>query len=180
MFYIGTCFPDIRRNAGIKREKIHLMGLKLEDIKKENSFNAGFKMHCLIDEISEKYFKENRIYKMCPEGKYKIHSMKVVLDRMYYNEVENWSEFINYLDTVLDEELKLVAQKDIIEDWHLTLQQYFSKKPDEFSIARLYHRVCYSKEDCDEINRLIPLIEKEKGIVLKLREFSENFESFLN
>ncbi len=179
-FYIGVCFPDIRRNAGIKRSKTHLRGLNLENIKREKSFNAGFKIHCLIDEISEKYFKRNNIYNICSKGMYKVHSIKIVQDRICYDEINNWDEYIYYLDTILDEELEFVPQRNILEDWHLTLQQYFSKKPNEFSINKLFRRVCYSKEDCDEINRLISLIEKDEKILSKIRYFNQNFESFLN
>lgn len=178
-FYIGTCLPDIRRNAGIKRSEVHFKNLKLEDIKKEDSFNAGFKIHSLIDELSEKYFKKERIYEMCPEGRYKIHSLKVVKDRLCYDEIGYWDEFINYLDDILDAQLQFGIDRGVIEDWHVTLQQYFSKKPDEFSVGRLFHRVCYSKEDCDEINRLVKEIEKDKKLLSIINSFNLNFEDLL-
>ncbi len=175
-FYIGTCFPDIRRNAGLKREKLHTQGVEIEDVLNEkNSFIAGLKMHSLVDEVSKKYFKKTKIYKLCPEGKYKIHSLKVLEDKLCYSEIQNWKEFSDYLDTVLPEELEFGVDQRIIQNWHTTLQKYFSQKPDRNSIHELFRRVSYSEDDCNEINRLVDLLEEDENIIYKINDFHKGF-----
>ncbi|MFH1308620.1 MAG: hypothetical protein ABIH51_01245 [Patescibacteria group bacterium] len=136
-FYIGTIFPDIRYLGVIDRDKTHfpLKCLKLEDIKKEqNSFIAGLKFHSLIDDIREKFVKSKDIYLLIPESKYKIQTLKILEDELYYNKVNNWKQFINFLDNILPEELSFNIKEKDIGRWHNILQDYFSQKPDKQTI----------------------------------------------
>ncbi len=178
-YHIGTCISDIRRNANLKRSNTHLTDLKMDDVKKGPAFDIGFKLHCYIDQLRRSFFKETGIYELCPEGNHMhiVHATKIVQDKLHYDEVKNWEEIISYFDTVLQEELDFGIDKDIVEKWHLTLQRYFSKEPDFNTIEKLFKDVGYDKDVCDEINRLVCLIEENGEIVFKMKEFYSKFVS---
>ncbi|MBU2564135.1 hypothetical protein KKA23_00925 [Patescibacteria group bacterium] len=181
-FYIGTIFPDIRYLGVIDRDKTHfpLKCLKLEDIKKEqNSFIAGLKFHSLIDDIREKFVKSKDIYLLIPESKYKIQTLKILEDELYYNKVNNWKQFINFLDNILPEELSFNIKEKDIGRWHNILQDYFSQKPDKQTIWNFANGLNFSEESKNEIIDLIKQIRLNDKIKHVIEEFYNNFDKLL-
>ncbi len=178
-FYIGTCFPDIRRTAKIPRSQTHLKSLILPDAMTEKSFMAGFKFHSILDPLRAKYFRQNNLYGLIPESKYIIHASKVFEDSLVYNNIDNWHEFIDYLDDILKEEIDFGIKKEVVKKWHISLQDYFSQKPNENSIDGLFKNVGYSQEVCDEINKTFKEIHNCEEFKEQLNNFHMKFKEIL-
>jgi len=181
-FYIGTVFPDIRYLGVIGRDKTHfsLQELNLEDVKKEqNSFTAGFKFHSLVDDIREGFVESRDVYSLIPESSHKIQALKILEDELYYGKVNNWKQFISFLDNILPEELSFNIQKKDIKRWHNILQDYFSQKPDKQTIENFAKALNFSEESQKEVVGLMGQIRPSDKIRQAIEEFYNNFESFL-
>jgi len=181
-FYIGTVFSDIRHLGVVDRKSTHflLQELELEDIKKEqNSFTSGLKLHSLVDDIRERFIESKNVYSLIPESKYKTQILKLLEDGLYYDKVNNWKEFIKFLDNILAEELSFNIQEKDIRRWHNILQNYFSKKPDKQVRENLAKELNFSEEGQREIVNLVEQIKSNEKIKQIIEEFYNNFESFL-
>ena len=178
-FYIGTIFPDIRYLGVIDRKRTHFKDVKINDLKNEDSFLAGLKLHSLVDKVRAKFMRLKDIYSLCPDSKYKTVALKVLEDELYYNRVSNWNEFIGFLDKILSEELSFGIQKKDIMRWHQMLQDYFLKKPDEESNRAFAAGLGFSKDAQEEVTNLINQMRSSEEIERIIKEFYNDFESYL-
>jgi hypothetical protein len=125
-FIIGTSFPDIRYLNCISREKTHVKNITLDDIKREeSSFKAGMMFHALVDEIRDKFMKENNIYSLVPKSMVTPHALKFNEDILLFNKISNWNNISEYFDTILPEELALV-KNEYLQTWHKAIKRYIS------------------------------------------------------
>ncbi len=179
-FYIGTIFPDIRYLGVIDRKKTHFKGVKINDLKDEDSFSAGLKFHSLVDEVRVKFMKLKDICSLHPDSKYSEIALKIIEDELCYDRVNNWDEFIGFLNEVLPDELSFGIQKKDITIWHRMLQVYFLKKPDEKSNRVLTVGLEFLEDAQGEINNFINQMRSSEEIKRIIKEFYDNFESFLD
>jgi len=164
-FFVGTLFPDIRYLSTIDRNKTHYNNLTFNDLKKDNSFLAGMKFHSILDTAREKFIVASGIYSLCPKSKYIIQSLKFLEDEIFYKYVDNWGEYISYLNNILPEEKRFgVTEKDI-KKWHLLLQEYFKEQPNEKTVTNALLSINHSNKVIDEINGNIVLMRVNKDIV---------------
>src|SRR3990167_2043327 len=64
-FFLGTLFPDIRYQAGLKREQTHPQVLSPEKIQVlKNDFDFGIAVHVLVDHEREKYLRKSGIFNL--------------------------------------------------------------------------------------------------------------------
>ncbi len=117
----------------------------------------------------------NNLYFLVPETKFKVHSLKILEDYIYYSHIPSWNEFIDYLNDILIDEINFGIPKEKIERWHRTLQEYFSQEPSEKSVQKLFCDVGYTKEVGNEINRVVNIMKNDKKIILELKKFHMYF-----
>jgi hypothetical protein len=128
-FLIGTSFPDIRYLAHIPREKTHYQHVDLQRILTEREpFKQGMLFHSFVDQERERFMKENQINNLLPSLPHKSGILKGLEDQLLHPKLPDKS-FLRLFDTVIDQELKIVTHKIIIQEWHTNLQNYFFYGP---------------------------------------------------
>lgn len=178
-FFIGTLFPDIRYLSVIDRKKTHIDGLIVTDIKKEDSFLVGFKFHSILDIAREKFIVASDIYSLCPESKYRVQSLKLLEDEIFYRYVKDWNKYINYYNEILDDERDFrISEKDI-RRWHSLLQRYFREQPNEHTIKDFALGIGFPEEGIREMNKNITIMRDNIKIVSILENLYKNFNSLL-
>lgn len=178
-FFVGSLFPDIRYLKVIERKKTHFDSLAVSDIQNDDSFLAGLKFHSILDSNREKYILASGIYSLCPESKYLTQSLKMLEDKLFYRHIKNWQEYINYFNKILHYETDLRVAKKDIKRWHLLLQQYFQKQPDQESITNFILGIGFTDKVADEINKDIVTMRANHKIVSILENLYKNFETLL-
>lgn len=178
-FFIGTIFPDIRYFGIIGRNNSHFKGLKINDLKNENSFSAGLKFHSLLDEIRLNFIKSRNFYSLCPDLEHKIEALKLLEDELHYDKIKEWGEFVGFLNKILPEELDFGIKKEDIKRWHKIHQNYFSKKPDDKSREQVCQKLGFSKDEIDKMNNFIDKEKSNIGLKLLIEELYNDFEKFL-
>ena len=175
-FFIGTSLPDIRYLKVIGREKTHFENIKMVDIKNENDFFAGLKFHSIVDIVMENYIVENKTYAMCPDSKYSVLALKLLEDRILYNNITNWQEYIDYLNEILDDEINLGLKKEDAKKWHILLQQNFSHPPSKKSMREFSSKVFFTEKEINELDRIITQLGTNKKIIKIIKNLYNNFE----
>ena len=178
-FLIGTSFADIRHLKVIKREETHYNNLKVSDLQLDNSFQAGLKFHSILDLAREKFMVEHKIYELCPKSDYIVTSIKLLEDKLFYNYISNWDEYIKYFDTILSDEIAYNIDKSKLLKWHNILQAYFQIQPNSQSIVKHILRLGYSQEMANEVNANIAIIEKNEQVLAIINKLYQEFENLL-
>lgn len=164
-FIIGTSLPDIRYLGVIEREKTHFPNTTLDEIKQENSFMSGLKFHSLVDRVRENFLLTNDLYSKCPESKFITQSIKFLEDSMLYTKIDGWEKYIKLFEEVLPNELELGLARESVAYWHKTLQNYFSKQPDNDSVEVFVRRINLGQEVANEIKENIQIISEIPKVV---------------
>lgn len=178
-FFIGTLFSDIRYLKVIDRNKTHYGNLTLNDLKKDDSFLAGVKFHSILDAAREKYIVANDVYSLCPESEHITQSLKLLEDVIFYQYIEDWNEYINYLNKILPSEINFGIAKKDIQKWHSLLQQYFQKQPDQQTITNFTLDIGFTNEVANEMNKNIATMRANKKIINILKNLYKNFDSLI-
>jgi len=141
---------------------------------------AGLKFHSLIDKINVKFMNLEKTYSLCPNSKYPTYLFVYLLvDELFYDKINKWSEFINFMDKIASEELLFNIPKKDIQKWHKILQDYFYQKPDNHSRAKFVTSVGFSRDDANNINYLVNEIKLNKKINQIIKKLYNNFENIL-
>jgi hypothetical protein len=177
-FLVGTSLPDIRYLGAIERDKSHYKNMTLKEISKYDSFDAGLRFHSLVDEIREKYMKNNNYYSLFPKSALLTQASKVFEDRVLYDKLNNWKEIVSYFNEIYQDELDLGISESDIEKWHKLLRNYFSHKPEDKNTVAFTLGMGFPIERAKEILRVIQNAETRKAEQFEL-EFYSNFESLL-
>ena len=177
-FIVGTSLPDIRYLGAIERDKSHYKNMTLKEILKSGSFDAGLKFHSLVDEVREKYMKNNNYYSLFPKSALLTQASKVFEDRVLYGKLNNWKEIVSYFNKIYKDELNFGISESAIEKWHKLLRNYFSHKPEDKNTVAFTLGMGFSIERAEEILSVIQNAEAKKAEQLEL-EFYDNFESLL-
>lgn len=178
-FFIGTSFPDIRYLRVIEREKTHFNHVTLSDIRKNDAFMSGVKFHSLVDEIRERYMEDHDIYSLCPESKYITQSLKILEDEIYYSSIQNWDEYIQYLNEILPEQVNFGVRSEDVRRWHTFLQHYFVKQPNLSAVKSLCSDLGFSKEAAEEMITNIEQMKTNKKIVEVIKNLYIDFDFLL-
>ncbi|QQG41289.1 MAG: hypothetical protein HYV90_03905 [Candidatus Woesebacteria bacterium] len=177
-FVIGTSLPDIRYLGVIDRDKSHFENIVFDDLTNLSSFEAGLKLHSLVDSIREEYLINNKYYSLFPASDVLTQAAKVFEDRLLYDKLSNWDEINSYFDVVYKDELNLGISEAAINKWHKILKRYFSHKSQDEDNIILTTEIGFPKERAEEMNQIIQNAQtfKAEQIVLK---FYDDFESLL-
>jgi hypothetical protein len=178
-FLIGTSFADIRHLKVIKREETHYNNLKVSDLQLDNSFQAGLKFHSILDLAREKFMVEHKIYELCPKSDYIVTSIKLLEDKLFYNYISNWDEYIKYFDTILSDEIAYNIDKSKLLKWHNILQAYFQIQPNSQSMRAYLLSTGNSIEKVNEVNANIAIIEKNEQVLAIINKLYQEFENLL-
>ncbi len=179
-FLVGTVFPDIRYLKVIDRDKTHFHNLILADILDEkDSFVAGIKYHSLVDEVRRTYIFERGIYNYIPSSKYITQSLTMYEDELFYSKMTNWSRAGDFLNQVLDEEIKLVIDTVQIKKWHFLIQDYLKKQPTDISRKNFIMGVGSSEKAAVEMNELIKQMRRNLKVQEIFFEMYKNWNSLV-
>lgn len=180
-FLIGTIFPDIRYLGVIGREKTHFHDMTLVKAQKEkDSFLAGMKIHSLIDWLRVKFLRDKLknpkfvkqfltfknssvVLKQIDDSK--INScLKLLEDEMFYPKSKNWSEYIEYIEDILPQELNFGITENDVQRWHERLINYFSQPPNEISRKEILIAQGFSENEINLINQIISELRNNSQI----------------
>jgi hypothetical protein len=178
-FFIGTCLPDIRYIRVIDRNKTHFKDVDFYDLGEESSFFSGLKFHSILDKVRENYVVKNNTYDMCPNSKFSPLALKILEERVLYNRVNDWKEYIGYLDEVLLEEKSLGLNDSDVKKWHRLLQENFSQQPTEKSTYDFSSELFFTDQDIREINRIAKKLKSNKKILKIIKNLYDSFESLI-
>ncbi len=194
-FCVGTVFPDIRFLGEVEREKTHLRISSLEEVEKEQDpFLAGVKFHDFVDFIRTKFYgnkKETLLgllikLNILPENftgadLAKLNRVsKLVEDESVYAQVDNWADYVEYLNRVYKGEVNFGVSISGIRHWHKMLQDYFMGKPDTTSRNKFFLELNWPKERIDKIEQVLKEMKKSKELVILLNSFYYKFEDFID
>jgi len=175
-FFIGTCFPDIRKIASINRDKTHFTGLSVVDLKDEESFLAGVKFHSILELAREKFVLESGLYSLFPKSKYVVQALKILEDELFYDRVKSWDLYNNYLNDILAEEKEFGVAEPDLRKWHSLLQEYFKQEPTPETENIFLSSLGISESAVTEINENLSQMRGNKKIVEVLDELYNKFD----
>ncbi len=178
-FYRGTLFPDIRYLGEIRRSETHFGGVTLSEVKKENSFFAGFKLHSLVDKIRERFIYKQNIYSFLPASRYIVEAVKLIEDKLLYSKVKNWDEIRDYFSDFSKEEFSFRVSRAGIEKWHGLLRIYFNKEPKVENTIEFLSKLKGFKDSLEELRFLINKLNSNSKIKETTFKFYKEFEILL-
>jgi len=178
-FYRGTVFPDVRYLGEIKRSKTHFENITFFDVKKENSFFAGLKLHSLIDKIREKFTSEQNIYPFLPYSRHIVEIVKLIEDRILYSKVKNWNSVKDSLSSFSKEEFSFKVSRNEIERWHGLLKGYFNKEPKVEDAIDFLSKLKGFKGSLEEIKLMMDKLNGDSKVTEMVFKFYREFETLL-
>lgn len=130
-FVLGNLFPDIRYIAHIPREWTHPIVYSADDIHMSvTPFEAGMKLHALVDEVREAIVEESGIY-----GYVMLYAQGYPATLLKFIEEEVLAEFFDgrgygdYFDWVIEEELLFGLEQDTVLEWHSLIKSCMRARP---------------------------------------------------
>ncbi len=178
-FFIGTIFPDIRYLGEIRRSETHFEDVTFPEVKKENSFFAGFKFHSLVDKARQRFVREQNLYSFLPISKFTSQMVKLIEDKLLYSKLKDWQETENYLSSFCKEEFSFKVSRAGVKKWHRLLKNYFSKQPGIGKIVDFLSQLESFRDNMKEIEILLRKLDGNSKITEASLEFYENFEKLL-
>jgi len=177
-FLVGTGLPDIRHFDNLDREKTHFFGLKLAEIKEENSFMAGFKFHSLVDEVHDKFFSLEKNPFFMEPLEITATSLKFFEDEIFYDYFSGWPEVSNFFNTLPKEEFGYDNREDLLA-WHQSLKKYFLQKPNFESRRSFLRTTEFSDGLARRIEEFIIQMKKMPQVKEAALEFYDKFEGLI-
>ncbi|OGH83719.1 MAG: hypothetical protein A2261_03535 [Candidatus Magasanikbacteria bacterium RIFOXYA2_FULL_44_8] len=178
-FFVGTVLPDIRYLGKIDRGITHFTDLKLDEIKKENSFTAGLKFHSLLDVTREKFIVESGVYEWYPDMKYITRSLKLFEDEILYARVGDWPKYIKYLDEIVGGELALGLDESVVGRWHQMLKDYWVKPPDNKSQEIFMAAMGFSPEVIVVNNSEADILRGDERVMALVESLYDSFNTLV-
>ena len=178
-FYIGTSFPDIRYLGVIDRQKTHFNDVNIEYLKSLPSFEAGLKLHSLVDKVRDDFVISRGVYASVPQSPFITHALKFFEDKMFYTKRSNWKSIASYFKNSTEDELSIGVAKAHVENWHKFLQTYFSSGPGDQNIYEFVSIIGKPTEMAEEIIRLTKSMGNNNDLKQIVADFYENFEDLL-
>lgn len=178
-FIVGTSFPDIRYLGVIDRSLTHFYDLKIDDLKKEDSFTAGLKLHSLVDQVREQYVKQNGLYELFPQSQFITQSVKFYEDRVLYKLIDNWQEIVKSFNGIYKSELAFGVGEGDIKKWHDLLITFLSKTPVDKDIYDFVERIEKPKAVADEMISTINGVSDSNKAIQIIMSFYNDFEKLI-
>ena len=178
-FYVGTSFPDIRYMGIIDREKTHFNNLTLEILQSMSSFEAGLKLHSLVDKVREEFMRLKGVYSLVPKSLFVTQSLKFFEDKILYGKRSNWDEITSFFKEATKGELSFGLNAVDIGKWHQFLQIYFTTGPNDQNIRTFVATIGKPNEMAVEIIRLTKSMEENAQLRNIVEDFYENFEELV-
>lgn len=175
-FFVGTCFPDIRYATDVSREETHFKDPNLEQIKKDGPFWAGLKFHSYLDQKWDQYMTKGKLFEQVPDLDQATRAVKLLQDQLLYDKVDDWSQYLKYLNRVVEDQAIFNLQKSEIIDWQKTLQRYFSNYPSESAISNFVIYLGFSNSEIARIVKLIREMKQNKEIIKIFDKYYQDFE----
>ena len=164
-FFIGTSLPDIRYIAGIPRNTTHFEEKTFEDIRKADSYTAGFYFHAYVDYRRRTFLSENGIDNFIEPDIFNSYAIKMLEDYLFYDMVSDWDNIVGYFDNILDKEKDIPVSLKIIKDYHLQLQNYFKEKPNYDTFIKLMRSLGYDNKKAVDIVSRFDQVRVNENIV---------------
>lgn len=180
-FIIGTSFPDIRYLGIIEREKTHPEIKNLEEIKSEDSFTAGLKLHGLVD-ILQMQFLEKNLYEngnSLPHDYHTIFAIKYIGDLLLYDKISDWDTIQKYFDKTIEQEIEFGVSGEYAKEWHIALQSLMKRNPDQKTALTFARKMHLSEEDINKLQTAIDQIANNTKVAETTISFYEKFPTLL-
>lgn len=178
-YWLGTLFPDIRHLGVVSRHQTHVGDVSLLSLVGKNDFQTGMRVHAWVDATREKFLREKNIKEYLPWHPFVPHALKLAEDEVLYDHFDDWNLVHRALNTVHDDELYYVNEKEQVHKWHTILQDYFKEKPTDASRKELSTAIGLSDHSADEINSVGQMLQDNPKTKKLLFGFLEHMETIL-
>ncbi len=118
-------------------------------------------------------------YTLCPEFELKVASIKLFEDKLFYERINNWQEYIDYLKDILPEEINCGVAETDIRHWHTLLQKLFQQPPNDQTRTEFNQALGFDNQVSEELNHNISLFKENPDIVDILENLYNNFDQIL-
>lgn len=178
-FLIGTCFPDIRYPAKIKRQRTHIYNLTLSNIRAQPAFQAGLCFHSMVDGVWNGYVGElsETLFSVVPHDRAMLHTLKILQDKYLYPLYAGWDQIAAFFESVLPEERTFGIDENMLQRWHQMLAFYLHKPPDLEDLQML--SVSLPGELVDQISHYYQLYEHHPTLQRIMTGFYTDFTTYL-
>lgn len=177
--YLGTSFPDIRYLGIIEREKTHFHDLKIQELQTLPAFEAGLKLHSLVDEVRETFVQAQGIYQLAPDSPYTTLAIKFFEDQILYHKVKNWPEIAAYFSEASQAELAFGLKNADILVWHQFLRSYFTNGPTEQGVRDFVKTVSRPAVMAEEMIKINRAMADNQQIIKIINDLYERFEELI-
>lgn len=176
-FFIGTSFADIRYIANIDRNLTHFSDINNHtDITETDAFTIGLKIHSFIDKKWVKYMKENKLYDQLPEGYLISQIIKVFQDKLLYQEILDWQQYLEYFNELISEEKSFNIPDELLSEWHRIIKFCISQKPTEDSAVQFLNSKLQKLDQEKEIRKTWKLLDNNEQVKKILEDFYHEFK----
>lgn len=180
-FFVGTTFPDIRNLGVISRDQTHLAGVRLADLQAcESSFDLGFKLHSLIDDVHFRFMKENGIYNFSPDLRFAVQAFKVFEDRLLYPKLDCWVRISGYFDQIFDQEQTFGIDLYDVRRWHNFIKRYYLEGPSEDNTKNFNAETGFPSKRADDFLKTLKVIEGKQEIKDAALNFYDQFDQLIS
>lgn len=175
-FYVGTSFPDIRYMGIIDREKTHFSKKTLGILQSLPPFEAGLKLHSLVDKVREEFMRSKGVYSLVPESPFITQSLKFFEDKVLYERRNDWNEITSFFKDATQNELSFGLKRSDIEKWHKFLQIYFTTGPNDQNVRTFVAAIGKPNKMAEEMIRLTKNMEENAQLRNIVIDFYDKFE----
>ena len=178
-YWVRTLFPDIRHLGVISRQHTHTKGVTLSSLVGTNDFATGMRVHSWVDATREQYLSSQNIKETLPWHPFVPHALKLLEDELLYDRFDDWNLIHRLLNSVSDDELHYVHDRQRILTWHSILQSYFAHTPDNASRSELAIGIGLSANSAEEINSVVARLREHKKTIEIIESFWDHLERIL-
>lgn len=136
-FYLGVCFPDIRRVSNLTREQTHQHFKNLDlYFKNLSSFEAGWKFHVWCDLRRNELLRDYKLWDIKVISQVSFFAYYFLEDQLVWNKHKNWETICNiYHNPVYIKLFKQLNRQDW-NFWFKIVGDYIANPPTAESIRK--------------------------------------------
>jgi len=178
-FWTGTLLPDIRHYGIVSGKQTHPEHVALQTLAGDNDFETGMRVHAWVDAVRNAFFEGENIKEELPWHPFVPHALKLLEDEILYDSFAHWKMVTDVLSTVHEEELNFVADRELLEKWHVELTKYLRRKPDDVSRFELSVAIGLSENSAQELNSVVKRLADHGEASFLVERFLRHLELLL-
>lgn len=179
LYFVGTVLPDARYLTKIDRNKTHTKGFNFSQLKNEEPFECGFKLHSLVDQVRTEYVKSVGLDKLLPNDIHTNTALKLLEEKVLYCKLLSSQEIINFFNQLYPQEKIFNLDEQSLKKWHSLVIAHLKKQPDGLTQQQFMLAMGMSKTWAKDVLSVVHQIEDNVQIQKLIWDFYHNFEDLV-